>query len=98
MDTAVETVGLGFQVSDVSGQKKVSVRGVSRESTVGEMIKGLLERMRLPRNDSSGRPLSYRARLQREGRHLTDSESVGRALREGDEVVLQPNVDAGCCR
>jgi hypothetical protein len=42
-----------------------------------------------------GRPLTYHARLDREGRHLQSSELVGQALQEGDRVVLQPNIDAG---
>jgi hypothetical protein len=42
-----------------------------------------------------GRPLDYSARLDREGRHLNSSEIVGDALKEGDEIVLTPNIDAG---
>ncbi len=95
MYTAVANQGIGLQASDVSGQRRVNVRGVSPDSTVGELVKGLLERMRLPRNDSGGRPLTYHARLEREGRHLNGSETVGQALQEGDQVVLQPNIDAG---
>jgi hypothetical protein len=43
----------------------------------------------------SGRPLTYHARLEREGRHLHASERVGDAVQNGDKVVLQPNIDAG---
>jgi len=97
MNTAVANAGIGFQVSDVSGQKKVNVSGVSPGTTVREFINGLLERMRLPRNDSSGRPLAYRARSERKGMYLQDNESVGGAVEEGDQIVLQPNIDAGGC-
>ena len=90
-----ETAGVGLQVSDVSGQKSFSVSGVPHDSTVGELIQGLLSQMQLPHNDVSGRPLTYHARLEREGRHLHASERVGDALQTGDQLVLQPNIDAG---
>ena len=98
MGTAVASAGIGFQVSDVSGQKKVKVSGVSPGSSVREVINGLLERMRLPRNDSTGRPLNYRARSERKGSYLQDNETVGNAVEEGDALVLQPNIEAGGCR
>ena len=96
----METVtnGIGVEVSDVSGQKKVNVTNLSADASVGELIQGLLGRMHLPPNDTSGRPLTYHARLEREGRHLHASEKVGDALQAGDRIVLQPNIDAGGSR
>jgi len=90
---ATEEVDL--QASDVSGQKLFNVRRVSAGSTVGELIEGLLPKMSMPRNDVEGRPLTYYALLEREGRHLQVSERVGDVLKTGDKVVLQPNIDAG---
>lgn len=90
-----EKSGLGLQVMDVSGQKKADVRDVPQDATVGELLQGLLSQMNLPQNDAGGRPLTYHARLEREGRHLLASERVGDALQTGDELVLQPNIDAG---
>jgi hypothetical protein len=84
-----------FEVTDVSGQKVMGVKGVPVDATVGELIDGLLDRMRLPANDSGGRPLTYHARLDREGRHLQGTERVAEAVQTGDRLVLQPNVDAG---
>jgi hypothetical protein len=89
--------GLGLQVSDVSGQKNFTVSDAPQDSTVGELIQGLLGEMELPQNDVSGRPLVYQALLEREGRHLHASERVGDALQQGDQLVLQPNIDAGGC-
>jgi len=86
---------LDLRVADVSDQKHAEARGVPADATVGELIQGLLTRMNLPVNDVSGRPLSYQARLDREGRHLRSSEIVGDVLQENDRIVLQPNVDAG---
>jgi hypothetical protein len=89
-----QTTELGIQASDVSGQKVVSVRDIPADATVGELIRGLLDKMDLPQNEG-GRPLTYHARLEREGRHLQASELVGEALQEEDKIVLQPNIDAG---
>lgn len=90
-----ESMGIGLEVSDVSGQKNFKVNNVPPDATVGELIHGLLSQMNLPQNDVGGRPLVYHARLEREGRHLHTSETVGHALLTGDRVVLQPNIDAG---
>jgi hypothetical protein len=94
MGTA-EVLGMTLQASDVSGQKLVNLREVPADASVGELIQGLLGEMNLPETDVEGRPLTYHARLDREGRHLHASERVGDALQHGDRVVLQPNIDAG---
>jgi hypothetical protein len=86
---------IGLQASDVSGQKMFNVRDIQPHATVGELINSLLPQMHLPMNDVSGRPLTYHALLDREGRHLHASEIVSESLREGDRIVLQPNIDAG---
>ena len=86
---------VGIHASDVTGQNQVEVDDLPADSTVGEVLDGLVPRMRLPRKDSGGRPLTYHARLEREGRHLNRSERIGDALQPNDRVVLQPNIDAG---
>jgi hypothetical protein len=93
MEQTAETLGL--HVSDVSGQRTVKASSIPTRATVSDLVLGLLAKMRLPRNDASGRPLTYRARLEREGRHLLGHEQVGEALRDEDRIVLQPNIDAG---
>ena len=84
-----------FEVSDVTGQKVLAVSDLPTEATVADVVRGLVARMRLPANDAAGRPLTYHARLDREGRHLLGSERISDALQPGDRLVLQPNVDAG---
>ena len=86
--------GIALVVTDVSKQRTAKVRDVPAEASIGELVQELLESMHFPAEDPSGRPLSYRARLDREGRHLNSSERVGTALRTGDELILQPSVDA----
>lgn len=93
--SAAAVMESGFEVSDVSGQKILSVSNVPVDATVGEVVHGLISRMRLPANDAGGRPLTYHARLDREGRHLQGAERVSAAVLPGDRIVLQPNVDAG---
>lgn len=87
--------GLNFEAVDLTGQKRFRLRGVGRDSTVGELMDGLLGRMALPRENSEGRPLAYYPLLEREARHLHNSELVGDAIQENDRVVLQPSIDAG---
>lgn len=91
--TGAATVAL--RVSDVTGQRMVRAPAVPKQSTVGELIQSLVAKMGLSRNDHEGRPLSYYARLQREGRHLNNTESVGEAVIDDDELLLTPNIDAG---
>lgn len=85
----------GFEVTDVTGQKVLAVSNVGDDVTVGELIRGLLERMQLPSNDTAGRPISYHARLDRIGAHLPGAQLVREIVEPGDRIVLQPNVDAG---
>ena len=90
---AAMTMGLRF--TDVSGQKAVRATAVPASFTIRELVQKLIVKMGLSRNDVEGRPLNYQARLDREGRHLNGSETVGDALLEDDEIVLAPNIDAG---
>lgn len=86
---------LDLEASDVSGQKLARVRSVPADATVSELVQGLLGRMNLPRNDSSGRPMTWRARLERDGRHLLPADRVGDVLKPADRITLAPNIDAG---
>ena len=73
-----------FEVSDVSGQKVMTVSHVPEDATVREVVQEAIVKMRLPANDTEGRPFSYHMRLDREGRHLPGSEKVADALQAGD--------------
>jgi|WetSurSiteA1Bulk_404760.scaffolds.fasta_scaffold252234_1 hypothetical protein len=88
-------VGLTIDAMDVSQQKMRRVSNIGVEITVRELTDSLLAAMNLPQNDSDGRPVAYQAVLEREGRHLQSWEKVGDAVKSGDRVVLQPNIDAG---
>jgi len=96
MIATTQRKGISLQARDVSRQKLVRVDEVPPDATVGEMVQGLLGGgMNLPQTDAEGRPLNYHARLEREGRHLHASERVGDVLQKDDEIVLQPNIQAG---
>ena len=90
----VTQFAIDVEMSDVSAQKKLKAR-VPPDSSISELIQKSLGRLHLPPNDADGQPLSYQARLAREGRQLHGSERVGDALKPGDKVTLQPNIDAG---
>ena len=91
----IQPLKIAIRASDVTHQNQVAVDDLPIDMTVGQAVDGLVPRMQLPRTDSTGRPLTYHARLEREGRHLNRSELVGDALQPNDRVVLQPNIDAG---
>ena len=93
-EAAVATLGL--RVSDVSGQRAMRASGVPLHVTVRELVSSLIARMGLDHKDVDGQPLTFQARLAREGRHLHGHETVGDALRDDDEIVLAPNIQAGC--
>jgi hypothetical protein len=93
--SATALADAGFEVADVTGQKVLSVSSFPIDTTIADLIPSLTSRMSLPSNDSAGRPVSYHARLDREGRHLQGTERVRESLQPGDRLVLQPNVDAG---
>ena len=88
---------ISLTANDTSGQKKVSVAGIARDSaeTIGEFVARLVPKMGLPQADAEGRPLTYHARLEREGRHLHASEVISEAVQDDDQIVLQPVIMAG---
>jgi hypothetical protein len=92
------TLGLTLIATDVSQQKMRRVSNIGLEVTVREFTDSLLAEMRLPQNDPEGRPVTYYALLEREGRQLQSWEKLGDVARSGDRVVLQPNIDAGMTR
>lgn len=94
MSTAVMNESF-FEVSDVSGQNVRRVEAVPPGTKVSDLIARLIGLMGLPTRDPSNREFTYHARSDSEGRHLLGSEDVADAVRPGDRIVLQPNVDAG---
>ena len=99
MSTAATiTDTLELAASDVSGQRRVKVRNVATRATVGELVRSLVAKLGLIREDAAGRPLTYRARLEREGRSLNGGELVGDALQPNDRIALYPYIQAGAAR
>jgi hypothetical protein len=87
---------LTLRVTDLSGQKQLRIRVAAddTETTIGELVQGLLPRMGLPPT-ADGRALTYGARLEREGRHLQGAERIADVLREDDQLLLMPSINAG---
>lgn len=89
--------GLDLEASDVTGQHRVKVHDVAPDTTVGELVRGLVRKMGLASTDPNGNRYVYHVRHDA-GRHLHASEIVGDVLHPGDHVSLLPNVDAGSGR
>jgi len=92
---AVASMNFNLTARDVSGQRRFTVRNVRGDTTIQELIHGLAPRMGLPAHDAGGMPQSFHAFLERDGRHLRALETVADTLRESDEIVLHPDVQAG---
>jgi len=75
-----------LKVEDSTGQVRRRARGIPREATVGDFMSGVVRELRLPVNDSEGRPLTYAARAN--GESLLESDRVGDVLQEEDTVTL----------
>jgi hypothetical protein len=84
---------ISVTVEDFTGQIRRRARGIPTDATVGDLVASLMHELRLPANDSQGRPLTYSARAR--GESLTESDRVGDVLVEDDVVTLTQNVTAG---
>ena len=93
--TQTATLTMDLRVSDMTGQKNVKASAVPAHYTIAELVQRLIQKMGLAPTSSTGQPLAYHARLDREGRHLHGTETVGDALQSDDELVLTPDIDAG---
>jgi len=80
-------------VEDFTGQMRHRASGVPLDATLGEVISSVTNRLRLPANDSQGRPVTYAARAN--GVSLNEGDRVGDVLTENDVVTLTQNVTAG---
>ena len=87
-----------LHASDATGQKAVDVLDVPLDSSVGELVNGVIPRLGLPRTNRDGTRLSYQARLHREARHVHNAERVGDAFKPEDAFGVFPNIDAGAGR
>jgi len=96
MQATMTATKLNLKARDATGQKRYAVKGVGPDTTVRELVARLVSQMGLPvADEANGARQVYHAYLDRDGRHLNGSETVGEALREGEEVVLHPDVQAG---
>jgi hypothetical protein len=87
------TATLDLIVEDFTGQIRRRARGLPREATVSELVSSLTAELRLPANDSQGRPVTYAARAK--GVSLAESDRLGDVLENEEVVTLSQNVTAG---
>lgn len=93
MTTATLT-RLDLIARDTTRQRKFEVKDVSGDVVVSDLVRGLLARMGIPQIDSAGMPQSFHL-FRADGVHVRSTERVSESLRSGDEVTLQPDVQAG---
>jgi len=93
IDFMSATATLNLRVEDATGQIRRKARGIPRDASVGDLMKNLVRELRLPANDSQGRPLTYAVRAN--GLSLLENDRVGDVLQEEDTVTLTQNVTAG---
>jgi hypothetical protein len=89
------SMGLDLYASDASGQRRFSVSNFPRTARIRDLVKSLIPQMGLSSNDTAGRPLAYQAFSRREHCHLRGSDTIGKALQDGDEISLLPDIQAG---
>ncbi len=89
------SIGLDLYASDASGQRKFSISNFPQTARIRDLIKSLIPQMGLSSKDTAGRPLDYQAFSRREHCHLRSSDTVGKALVDGDEISLLPDIQAG---
>ncbi len=95
MSNEATSIGLDLYARDASGQRKFSVSNFPRTAKIRDLVKSLIPQMGLSPNDTAGRPLAYQAFSRREHCHLRGSDTVGKALLDGDEISLLPDIQAG---
>ncbi len=94
MSTAT-SIGLDLFASDASGQRKFSVKNFPRTATVHDLLESLIPQMGLSANDPNGRPLNYQAFSRDEHLHLRSTDTIGEALKSGEEISVLPDIMAG---
>ena len=95
MQAATSTSNISFQIKDNTGQRRYAVRNFRSEATVGELIRGMVDKMGLRSAGDDAPDDVFHAFSGREGRHLRSAEIVGDVIEEGDEITLRPDVQAG---
>ena len=67
MSVVAERGALAIDAVGPTGQNPVRVAGICPDSTIGELVTGLVPKMGLPTADPEGRPVSYQVRLETGG-------------------------------
>jgi hypothetical protein len=91
MAVAGKTISL--MVEDFTGQMRHKASGIPTDASMGELISSVASKLRLPLNDSQGRPVTYAARAR--GVSLNESDRIGDVLADNEVVTLTQNVTAG---
>jgi hypothetical protein len=92
---ALTTNPLEIFVSDVARQRSFRIKKLPKHITIAKFISESVSRMHLNKTKEGDGEHGFQAYLKREGRHLNPTEITGDALRPQDEIILQPDIQAG---
>ncbi len=83
-----------LEVEDFTGQVRRRSSGIPRSATVSDLIDSIRGEMKLPDQDSSGRPVSYGV-VSSHGEMLNATDQLGEILEDEEVVTLTKSVTAG---
>ncbi len=86
---------INVTASDATGQHKFAISNFSAAATVRDLLGAITARMGLSSTDSTGRAVDYQGFNKTDGCHLRGEDKVGEVLRDGDELSVLPDVQAG---
>ena len=92
---ALTTTPLEIFVSDTAKQRSFRIKKLPRHLTIAKFISESVSRMGLDKTIEGDGELGFQAYLKREARHLNPTEITGDVLKPQDEVILQPDIQAG---
>ena len=90
---AVAEKTMSLVVEDFTGQMRFKAPRVPTDATIGDLISNVASHLRLPLNDTQGRPVTYAARAR--GGSLNETDRIGDVLEQNEVVTLTQNVTAG---
>lgn len=88
---------INLSARDLPGVRKKDNFPAPTDYSVEEVINWVTMEMQMDNIDSEGQSLCYHATVERDGQVLSvpNDEKVGSALKEGETIVLHPDITAG---
>jgi uncharacterized ubiquitin-like protein YukD len=82
-------------ILDVTGTKEQQAT-LPDDAPIRNIIKKLIQMMKLPTTDPAGQPMSYKFHHKASGKQLSEDQTLAQAgVKDGDVLRLQPEITAG---